>query len=115
MKANARELQRVSEWLVSGDTGLSSMSLCAVFLGLPAKRWEDISWPLDPSDLGRCIRFLGCVDSDKQQGLLRIIAGYRKEWRAIADNWAELTALYEQEYPSGTAPKLYKMMKQLGL
>ena len=35
------------------------------------------------------------------------------EWAPLVAVWDELTALYEEELPSGRCPKLYDRMQQL--
>lgn len=112
MKASAKDLSRIASWMLSGDTGQSSESLCAIYLGLAQKWWNIVRWPHDPDDFGRCVRFLrDCVDADKREALVKIAGGYRKEWRAIADNWKHLNDLYAD----GANEELYKEMKRLGL
>ena len=117
MKPSLLELRAVATWLRTGDTGESSMSLCAIFLGLPSKHWKDVAYPHDPSDLGRCISFLHCLPERRVKPLLQIAAAYRKEWRAIYEHWDELLHLYylPEVKRTGRAHDLYVRMKTLGL
>ena len=48
--------RRILEWYQSDDTGVSSKTMCFATLGGPEPGFT--GFPHDPSDLGRCIRFL---------------------------------------------------------
>lgn len=48
--------QRALQWLLSGDTGTSSETLCAFMLGMERGRYSSV--PSDADDRGRCIRLL---------------------------------------------------------
>ncbi|MFI5296496.1 MAG: hypothetical protein ACHREM_00240 [Polyangiales bacterium] len=99
------------EWIRGEDTGRSSICLCFAATGLTAGRMSMIEgWtPLDPSDFGRCYRFLKLFPN-----LNVAPAGERwPHWKPFVEAWPELTALYEEELPSGAAPKLYARLRQL--
>lgn len=51
--------QRVMFWALSGDTGVSSETMCAFFTGNPLRRFSGA--PSDAADRGRCIRLLELV------------------------------------------------------
>lgn len=50
--------ERAFEWLLSGDTGISSETLCAYMLGIEKKGPFGNQAPSDAADRGRCIRLL---------------------------------------------------------
>jgi hypothetical protein len=99
-------------WLLNGDTGISSQTIWSVMMG---KRINQSHWyadvPHDPSDFGRCYRLLKVMPSWRAR--LPEVAAKYKAWKPLVDAWDELTALYEEELPNGTAPKLYRRMEQL--
>lgn len=62
-------------------------------------------YPHDPSDLCRCLRVSPSAPKHMRDR--------SPEWRVLVDNWDELAALLREEHPNGTAPKLYRRMKDL--
>lgn len=97
----------LKEWMQSDDTGMSSVFMAATLSGFS----RPYAHPHDPSDLGRCIRLLDAVPELRER--LDKMKTTGKEWAALVDNWEELTELYHQEFPSGSAPKTYAFMQQL--
>lgn len=95
-------------WITNGDTGTSSETIWSVLMGRRPKR-ADI--PHDPADFGRCYRLLKVMPSWRER--LPEVAGAYPAWKPLVEAWDELTRLYEEEEPSGTAPKLYKRMREL--
>lgn len=109
-------LEKIGHWIVSDDTGISSRFLCAVALGI--KVWPEkmpFQYPLDPSDFGRCYRFLQILPVEDQMTTLLQAGKLSPQWEKIAEHWNEMVRLYEEEKPTGRAPKLYQLMKDLGL
>jgi hypothetical protein len=107
------------EWLLGPDTGFSSLTIFYVLtsehtiaasarLGLHGRG----SYPHDPDDFGRCYRLLKAIPEWRAR-LGEVADVYDVVWPELVDAWDELEALYEQEAPSGRAPKLYQRMKQL--
>lgn len=95
-------------WLQSWDTGLSSETIWRVMMHETPQR-ADI--PHDPADFGRCYRLLQKVPSWRKR--LDEVALLYRRWRPFVAAWDELTALYEQEAPSGICPRLYARMREL--
>ncbi len=95
-------------WLSNGDTGLSSKVIWHRMTGRPNR---DNSYPLDPSDFGRCYRLLKIMPSWRAR--IAEMGDVSAVWKRLAESWEELTALYERELPSGRCPALYDRMKQL--
>lgn len=102
----ALKVKTPRDWIGCGDTGLSSIAIWAHFTG--AARGMDA--PLDPSDFGRCHRLL--AKFPEWRARIGEMAGYRP-WKRLAPRWDELEALFLEEKPSGSAPKLYALMKEL--
>lgn len=98
------------EWLLSGDTGISSYTICAVMTGSKMKG-PDV--PHDPSDFGRCYRLL--QNFPEWRARLPEVAAAYPIWGPMVAAWDELTALYEEEKQnkSGKAPELYERMRAL--
>lgn len=105
-------LKKIAKWLLSYDTGASSMALCAVELGGGDVGYLDA--PCDPSDLGRCIRFLDKCVKDKTT-LVALMAMKNNKWLAIHRNWDSLMELWNEEKDQTNAPKLFEKMKEIGL
>jgi hypothetical protein len=95
-------------WITNGDTGTSSETIWGVMMGRAVKR-NGIPW--DPSDFGRCYRLLKVMPSWRAR-LPEVVAQHPR-WKLLVEAWDELTALYEQELPSGQCPLLYARMQQL--
>lgn len=99
-------------WLDSGDTGISSRTIWSVMMNRkPVGRWWDADVPHDPGDFGRCYRLLKVMPEWRTR--LHEVALKYSDWGPLVQAWDELTALYEEELPNGTAPKLYKRIQEL--
>lgn len=99
-------------WLTNGDTGISSETIWSVLMNrrIAKPHWHaDV--PHDPADFGRCYRLLKVMPSWRAR--LPEVAEKYPKWAPLVAAWDELTALYEEEEPSGMAPKLYARMKEL--
>lgn len=104
----------IESWYTNGDTGTSSLVIAHV-LHRPNKLFtngtlkEDV--PRDPADFGRCVRLLDLMP--QWRALLPAVADVSPAWRAMVQHWSELEALYREEAPLGTAPKLYERLAKL--
>jgi hypothetical protein len=98
------------DWLLNGETGVSSKTICAVMTGSVA-HYNDV--PHDPSDFGRCYKLLALFPEWRAR--LHEVAEKFPMWGPMVEAWDELTALYEEETKSksGKAPKLYDRMQVL--
>lgn len=109
---------KIGRWLVDGDVGASSMALCSFYLtaGNDGECASYLPTPSDPSDFDRCVQFLEeCVDKSRHTGLIMEIGSVTKNWKKIRDNWFTLMALYREEKDQIRSPKLYALMKKIGL
>lgn len=99
-----------TEWLLSGDTGVSSQTIFAVMTRSKISR-TDV--PYDPSDFGQCYRLLALFPEWRPR--LREVSALFPEWGPLVDAWDELTGLYEEglQNPLRRAPKLYERMRAL--
>ncbi len=97
-------------WLASDDTGASSLYMAWVLCDSPHRNY---AYPLDPDDFGRCVRFLEAVSAECGVRDIAVMRTCGPEWQRLVDAWKELTALYREELPSGSAPKLHSIMQEL--
>ena len=109
----APHLAAYYEWAAGPDSGLSSQAIVQVLTGARVLGSWDASHrtPRDPSDFGRCHRMLQRFPELRAR--LHEISATRPEWTGLVEHWDELTALYEEEAPSGEAPKLYARIQEL--
>lgn len=99
------------EWLAGRDTGASSRALMAYMerdLTLFAAEGWRLAYPLDPDDLGRCIRLMDIEPSYRHRILE--MASVSPQWARLAAHWSELETLYREEEPSGNAPRCFALM-----
>ena len=109
------------DWLLSGDTGTSSKTICAVMTGSEL-RSTDV--PHDNDDFGRCYRLLRMFPEWRAR--LHEVAEEFPMWGPMVEAWDELTALYEgccepngqytrasYKTNEATASKLYARMQVL--
>lgn len=98
------------EWYHGPDSGISSKVICGVATGahyIP----HPASTPQDPGDFGRCYRLLKLFPWMREK--LASVAIMFPHWRTLVADWDGLTRLYEEELPSGRAPKLAKRLNKL--
>lgn len=100
------------EWANSWDTGISSKAIYHVLGGgpVPSPCWRE-PIPHDPSDFGRCYRLLAVAPGWTEQ--LGEVAVRFPSWAPFVEAWPELCALWEEEEPTGKAPKLYARLQEL--
>ena len=108
-------IARIAAWMASGERGLSSEAIAITTLGAyPTGRTA--AWPLDPSDLRRCLLLLEEVPEAREQGVDVLAARY-PQWAALADRWDRLAETLRAEIgadipPRGKAPKTYALMRE---
>lgn len=101
----------VDEWLSGPDTGTSSRTIVHAIHGRGLVGFSGPSTPRDPDDFGRCYRLLMAIPALRAK--LPVVAEKYPEWAPLVREWNRMTALYEKELPSGKAPELYALMKEL--
>lgn len=110
-----RDATSIHDWRASDDTGLSSIAIYQHMRGEQVEKDSfdrSTPYPHDPGDFGRCHRLLAL--SSAWRARIGEMAKYGKVWAALVAVWDELDALYLEELPAGTCPKLYARMKELG-
>lgn len=116
------ELSHFTNWLASGERGISSEAIVSQLTGQPVgRRWGGGDHPYDPDDFRRCEMLL------RAYPLARLVFPelMRKRsviWAALVDHWDEIVELMESEAPGvfsrsprwgAGAPKAYALMKEL--
>lgn len=84
----------VIEWLGSGDTGMSSEALAFEFLG-NRNYTDSYSTPLDPADLGRCLRLIAKVPAVR--ACVDTLAQRHESWAKMAPAWDVLATTMANE------------------
>lgn len=95
------------EWLFSDDTGVSSKTMCAAYLGIKPEMATSV--PYDAADFGRCYRFLQRFPNPK--GVAEHIWYALRNnfvWNEIGKNWDTLVDLYKKE----KYHELYDLLKE---
>jgi hypothetical protein len=102
-------------WRGTDDTGMSSKFMAWALSDykniITPEEQREKHYPRDPEDFGRCYRMLRAVP--ELLPLVPKMAEHSDKWKALAESWSELEALYVEELPTGNAPKLYARMKAL--
>ena len=107
--------KKIAQWMVEGETGLSSECMAAVVLGATPR---SAHYPLDPADLNRCMKLVKAAPVVKRH--FHKIRALSKQWRIVIDHWDELSEMFVAEVgwdwsKAKSAPRTYDRMKQLGL
>jgi len=114
--ALAKRLQDVAalgQWFVGSDTGMSSQTMAAIFLGATAGNGVRFCYPRDPADFGRCWRLVEAVPAIRDA--FPVMRQVYPALTPFIDHWDELSALYLAaiESKTGKAPALYQRMNEL--
>lgn len=105
------------EWVTGDDTGASSKAIWThMVCGNAGGSVWGASYPLDPADLGRCLRLLQRVP--EWNARMHEMASYSPEWRALVAAWPNLAAEMDREVgidwrKGRTAPQTYASMKTI--
>ena len=94
-------------WILSGDVGRSSLTMCSCLYLIPTKNDID-NYPHDPDDFGRCMRFLDTLTPDERKTALLNVSAVSKTWKVLVENWDRLERLYDDD-----KGKLFKEMQRL--
>lgn len=80
----------IGEWMASRNTGMSSLTMAAIFLGAEK---GDFCEPADAGDFGRCLALLEKVPEIRLKFML--IAWHCPSFLPILKRWDELAGLYQ--------------------
>lgn len=100
---------RADWWERRGERGTSSNTIYAAFTGGATPQWAGV--PRDPDDYRRCRQLLEVIPEWRQS--LHVVAGRFPVFAPMVERWNEMDALYDEESPSGTCPKLFDLMQEL--
>jgi len=104
--------ERAINWLINGETGASSKTICAVMLYcVDRKNLSRYDYPHDPSDFRRCKQLLDVIPEWRKK-LWKVYEMF-PIWHGLVTHWDELEALYIEELPSGVGLKLHARMREL--
>ena len=98
---------RAQWWARRGERGMSSNTIFGVFT---SKYVETATIPYDPADFRRC-RLLLDLFPEWRTNLQRVVDVY-PFWKPLVDRWDMMDELYNEELPSGNAPKLYAVLQE---
>ena len=104
----------IEAWLKGTDVGSSSKVLAMTLAGISTHTidlYNQKAHPYDPSDIGRCFRMLDRFPHLRDN--LFLMNKVSPVWKKLVGRWDELRSLYDEEYPSGSAPKLYDLIQEL--
>ena len=100
---------RLPRYLNDREGGISSRTIIRALAHPYLHGVSDV--PYDPSDFRRCLRLLAVMPEWRAR--LPEVAAKYPTWAGLVEHWDELEALYEEEAPSGVAPKLFARMQEL--
>ena len=106
---------RIANWMSTGERGLSSEAIAITTLGA-YPTGQTAAWPLDSSDLRRCLLLLEEAPEAREQGV-DVLAKRSPKWAALAAIWDKLEETLRVEIgadipPRGAAPKTYALMRE---
>ena len=102
----------VLDWMTGGDTGMSSKEIAMHMTTGQADR----SYPLDPADLGRCLRLLERFPEWRPR--IGEMAKYGPVWARYVERWDEMAQSMADEvgidWSKGrSAPRTYDLMHEI--
>jgi hypothetical protein len=98
------------EWLRFGARGMSSEAIFERMTGLPVGGGTRLRAPSDPSDLNRCLHLLRAVP--EWQHRIAEMATVNDDWAGLVAVWPQLVALFDEEEPTGNAPRTWALMRK---
>jgi hypothetical protein len=102
---------RLGQWLLNGDTGISSGTMAAIALGATKVKKCHVDAPYDPADFGRCYRLVQKVPEIREH--FPRIGKKVKVFAGILREWDDLVRLYERDKPKGESTELYNRIRTL--
>lgn len=84
-------LERAFEWICKGEVGASSKTILFHFMGMEG---FNVDYPYDNSDFRRCYLLLEKFPEWKSE--MHQMKKYNRVWSNLADEWENLSELYEK-------------------
>lgn len=102
----------VMEWMATGRVGASSEAMAFAACELPSSG----SYPLDPSDLNRCLMLLQAVPAVREH--FAKVAALGEVWARLIERWSDLEQSFLEEAgpnwsKATSAPKTYALLKEV--
>ncbi len=113
MSIEKETMAKVIKWFSTGKTGMSSSFIASYLttgVGIHA-------YPLDPSDLNRCLMLLDDVPELKTE--MYKLARTSDQWASLCNNWFKLESVFNKEVGKGwshkdrSAVRTYKIMQEI--
>lgn len=105
-----------TEWVVYGETGISSKTMWSAINGASTKEQNNrkgnkFDVPHDPADFRRCYEYVKSTNVTKDQ--LKIVKDVFKWFAPFIDNWDKIVEIYESEKEQRSCPKTYDYIQEL--
>jgi|WetSurMetagenome_2_1015567.scaffolds.fasta_scaffold01420_19 hypothetical protein len=109
--------EKILNWYITGERGMSSESISAFMVGLKPK--HGYSYPSDPSDFKRCLKLLIAVPEIRPR--LNEMRKIDKYWNALIEHWKEVEDCFmsevsewlTSEFSQKSATITYALMKKI--
>lgn len=99
------------EWLMSGDTGISSKTILSAMTGTKMTGEFGPDIPRDGGDFGRCYRLLKLFPEWREN--LQTVADVYPKWGPLVREWSNLEKAYEADLADKKGNRCYKMLRSL--
>ena len=112
--------KKLLTWLLTGEVGVSSKAIATIMAGLPVDDKFGTT-PSDPDDFKRCLKLVNSIPEIRTR--LNEMAQVSERWGKLVARWDEIESQFMAEVPEwlegkgfwNSAPKTYKLMKDIGL
>lgn len=105
------------EWWHDWNTGTSSKTIAAVLSGSTHLcQTRQLDAPLDPSDVGRCVRLLDLAEKNGQdwRGRMGEVSAACPAWAPLIPRWAEIETEYREQLAREHAAERARWSKKGG-
>jgi hypothetical protein len=99
------------EWLMSGDTGISSKTILSAMTGTKMTGGFGPDIPGDFSDFGRCYRLL--QNFPEWRANIQKVAEVYPKWGPLVREWGRLESAYESDLRKETKSACYDLLRSL--
>lgn len=101
---------RPEQWIVSGETGLSSRAIWAVMMGAVIEPLPRFGYPppRDPDDFRRCLLLFSYFPEWRVR--IGEVAEKFPEWRPVVAAWGDIERVLYDELLRGEAPETYAII-----
>lgn len=105
-----------NEWIINGETGISSKTMWAAINGVTLKGVEypkniNFDVPYDPSDFNRCLKYVEDTGITKEQ--LQTVKEVFPWWAPFIDNWEKIVEIFKSELHLRSMHKTFDYIQEL--